>query len=409
MIRDIHPTTPIATLRRDFSSKELNSTFEIGLVSAVVGMSLPYIRKAVGCRNGHVTLADVLYLLDLDCFSETFVARSQVPEFLLNYEEWHGKQLKLPKRFEVVQGCAKLLIPSLPAESIQCVVTSTPYWGTRLYNDSFMVEWADGEVCPFGNEQTPEGFIRHTIELLFLLKPALTKTGSVWWNLMDTYNTRTQIRENAAETLRAMRGEDSRGWGDYDCRRYSAGHSFLKDGEQCLIPSRVAERAARIGYFVKSVITWKKLGSMPEPQNTRVTRELEYIIHLAVDRAPLFNKSAYLQLPSELGGRNSQFESEKITDVWSLKTSAGRDGHGAQFPLALPARCVALSTTEDQVVLDPFVGSGTTVIAANRLGRRAIGFDVCRQYLDIAEERLGEPQPLTLPGFETPLQLTKTR
>ncbi len=409
MIKDIHPTTPIAALRRDFGAADRKRSFPIDLVAALVGMNVPYVRKACSAKNGSVTLEDVLFLLDLDSFAETFIPRSQIPHYLLNrLEETSTKLLKLPENYDLIHGCAKALIQRLPAESVQTVVTSTPYWGTRLYNDSFNVAWADGETCPFGNEQTPEAFVRHTIELLYYLKPSLKKNGSVWWNLMDTYNTRTQIRGNAAETLRAMKGEDSRSWGEHDCRRYSAGHSFLKDGEQCHLPSRVAERAARLGYFVKSVITWKKLGSMPEPQNTRVTRELEYIIHLAVDRAPYFNKSAFLELTSELGGRCASYESEKITDVWSFRTTAGRDGHGAQFPLALPGRCIALSTEESDLVLDPFVGGGTTVIAAQRLGRRALGFDVSDEYLGTAKRLLSQPQ-LTLQAIGGFAQATKSR
>jgi DNA modification methylase len=387
MIKDIHPQTPTYSLTRDFSGEELNKTFPLDLASALVGMSSTFAKKALGSKGDAVSLKQILQLLDMDAFAETFIPRSRIPRYLLNWQLPYSEQIPLPDKQDFIQGSATSLLPRLPRSSIQCVVTSTPYWGLRLYNDSFIVHWADGESCPFGNEQTPEAFIRHTAELLFLLKPAITPTGSVWWNLMDTYNTRTQIRENAAETLRAMRGEDDRGWHDYDCRRYSAGHSFLNDGEQCMIPSRVAERASRLGYLVKSIITWKKNGSMPETVETRVTRELEYIIHLSVERSPLFNKAAYRELPESLGGRNASFEGDKLTDVWCFRTSGGRDGHGAQFPSELPSRCIALSTNEGDLVLDPFIGAGTTAVAARSLGRRCLGFDVSDSYLEVARNK----------------------
>ncbi len=412
MIRDIHPTTPTTALKRDFTREQLSYKFPVSEVTGVVGMSASFIRKALNVENGSLTLEQVLVLLDLDAFAETFIPRSRVPMYFLDRVEQPTPSaplsLSIPPAIELHHGCAQDLISRLPARSIQCVVTSTPYWGMRLYDEADAVQWADGEVCPFGNEQTPEAFIRHTVELLFALKPAITVTGSVWWNLMDTYNTRTQIRGSAVETLRAMRGEDARGWHDHDCRRYSAGHSFLKDGEQCLIPARVAERASRIGYYVKSIITWKKNGSLPETVGTRVTRELEHIIHLAVDRSPLFNKNVFLNLPISLGGRHPNLESEKLTDVWSLRTSSGRDGHGAQFPVELPARCIALSTNEGDLVLDPFIGAGTTALAAQQLNRRCIGFDIGESYLDTARgllegKKQSRPATIIEEDFSFPL------
>lgn len=78
-------------------------------------------------------------------------------------------------------------------------------------------------------------------------------------------------------------------------------------------------------------------------------------------------------------------ESDKLSDFWYLPTSSGRDGHGAQFPIQLPARCIAISTNPGDLVLDPFMGAGTTAVAARQLGRHYIGFDVSTEYLATAE------------------------
>ena len=388
-VQDIHPRTTVEALRREFPPAELRRAFDLDLVAALCGMQPAYVRRALEKPNlTEVTLQEVLILLDLDAFAETFVPRSKVPGFLLRLAprpvppilRWDGDH-----GFFV--GSALDLLERITPNSVQCVVTSPPYWGTRLYGQHVAVHWADDEICPFGHEQTPEAFLRHTTELLYRLKSRLSESGSVWWNLMDTYNTRTQIRQNAAETLHAMQGKDKRGWSNYTCRRYSAGHSFLKDGEQCLIPGRTAERAARIGYYVKSIVTWKKTGSMPETVETRVTRELEYVIHLSRRRNPFFDKAAYLRLPANLGGRNPQFEAKKLTDVWSLPTSSGTEGHGAQFPIALPGRCIALTSELGDLVLDLFLGSGNTSVAAARLGRKSLGFDVAEEYLEIARRK----------------------
>lgn len=402
MIGDIIPRSPVDRLRRgDYGKKELQSEFDAELVAAVVGMSRAFMVRALdrpGTRPRTFTLAEVLTLLDVDGFQETFIPRSRIPKYLLEDSAAPPSQIPALRRSSRKVGDATLwvgdardLLPQLEAGSVQCAVTSSPYWGMRVYDNERNIRWADGESCPYGFEQTPEGFIRHTIELLWLLKPAIAAEGSVWWNIMDTYNTRTPIRGNARERLDAMSEEagNRKGWTEHSACRHSAGHMYLDDAELSSIPSRIAERASRIGYKLKSFITWRKNQAMPEPAKSRVSRQAEYILHLSIDRTPFFDKKAWQALDPRLGGPNRQRESvEKITDVWCLPTSTGKNGHGAEFPLALAGRCIALTSREGDLVLDPFVGGGTTAVAAILLGRRCLGYDISEKYIDVAENRL---------------------
>jgi DNA modification methylase len=405
VIRDIRPKSPIASLRRDYDAADRKRRFGINISAATVGMSRAYIARALGVPGGRptsLTLEQVLFLLDLDAYQETFLPRSRIPEYLLSLAEPPPAPpvLDIGDDIAILKGNARDLLPASTPQSVQCVVTSSPYWGMRLYDNHRDVDWADGERCPYGFEQTPEGFIRHTVELLYLLKPALAAQGSVWWNLMDTYNTRTPIRGNARERLEAMGRKPDYlvGWTEHLACRHSAGHMYLDDGEQSSIPSRVAERASRIGYKLKSVITWRKDASMPEPVNSRVTRQVEYILQLSVQRAPLFKKTAWQSLPAHLGGRNTQYESsEKITDVWCLPTSNGNRGHGAEFPLALAGRCIALTSEPGDLVLDPFMGSGSTALAAMELGRRCVGFDISEKYVRLARKRVAAARARGVP------------
>lgn len=402
MIDDIIPKSSTARLSRGHSKKELQREFDAELVSAVVGMSRAFIARALerpGTRSKVFTLAEVLWLLDVDGFQETFIPRSRIPKYLLEGSAQPPSQVPGLRRSEKQVGEATLkvgdardLLSQLEARSVQCVVTSTPYWGMRVYDNERDIHWADGESCPYGFEQTPEGFIRHTVELLYLLKPAIAAEGSVWWNIMDTYNTRTPIRGNARERLDAM-GEKSgsrKGWTEHSACRHSSGHMYLDDTELSSIPSRIAERASRIGYKLKSFITWRKHIATPEPAKSRVSRQAEYILHLSINRAPFFDKKAWQALGPELGGPNvDEYESaEKITDVWRLPSSTGKNGHGAEFPLALAGRCIALTSREGDLVLDPFIGSGTTAAAAVRLHRRCLGYDISEKYIDIAVKRV---------------------
>ena len=387
---DIKPQTPFSYLDRDQVSR-IDDCFPLDEVSKVVGMSPLFVRKVTG-QTEQLTSTHILNLLDLDAFRETLVPRSKVFSYL-NANRGSSKERNIipnPLDYDLRLGNALDLISTIPRASVQCVITSTPYWGTRIYEDVQATPWADNELCPYGLEQTPEGFIRHTIEILNALGQIITDDGSIWWNVMDSFNTRTQIRNSAVEALRAMEGKDDRRWNDHMMRRYSAGHSYLKDGEQCMIPAMIAERASRIGLYTKSIITWAKRGTLPEPQNSRVSRSLEYIIHFSKTRTPKFDKGPYLTSETYYGGRDQTFETEKLSDVWVLNTSTGRHGHGAQFPIALPGRCIALTTEPDDLVLDPFVGSGNSGVAAIHHGCRFLGFDISQTYLSTAKDRLEE-------------------
>ena len=379
---EIKPYTPVA---RFIPRKIPGLRVHIDKVARVTGMSPTFIRKVVGTVE-FLDSEMIIDLLEQDAFSETFIPRSKILDYLENESLKNNGTPEGSILEGLYHGDAMKLIRKIPDKYVQCVVTSTPYWAMRIYDDMSPTKWADGEECPLGFEQTPEGFIRHSIQILNELYPKLSDNGSIWWNIMDTFNTRTQIRGSAAEALRAMQGHDDRSWSDHTHKRYSAGHSYLKDGEQCLIPYKIAERASRMGYYVKSIICWAKSSSLPEPQNSRVSRNIEFIIHLTKTRTPYFDKEQYRLLEPKLGGRQP-LESDKLSDFWYLPTSAGRDGHGAQFPLELPARCIALSTKEGDVVLDPFIGVGTTSKAASLLNRKCIGFDISENYIMIAKSR----------------------
>jgi len=383
---DIKPQTPVSSLNREAWAMR-TETFTLNDVAPLVGMAPTFIKKVLGSRNV-LSVADVLTLLDQDAFSETFIPRSRVLEYLVTSKFVPSAEPVSTDAHLLLEGNVLEALELIAPGSVQCVVTSTPYWGLRIYKDSKLVTWADGEECAYGHEQTPEGFVRHSVQILFQLRDVLAADGSIWWNIMDSYNTRTQIRGNAAEALRAMQGKDSKSWKDHAARRYSAGHSYLKDGELSMIPVQIAQRASRLGLYVKSLITWAKTSTLPEPQNSRVSRGSEFVIHITKTRTPKFDKEAYRKVRPALGGRNVGFESDKLADVWVLPTSNGKNGHGAQFPTALPGRCIALSTDPNDLVLDPFVGSGNSGVAARALGRRFIGIDVSPRYIGIAEENI---------------------
>ncbi len=220
-LHDIKPTTPVAALDRA-ALAAAPGPFTLREVSVVTGLAPSFVKKI--CSGKGITGADVLSLLDQDAYHETTVPRSHTLQYLTrNTAPAAPVTINPDNRYELHKGSALELIRAIPAGTVQSVVTSPPYWGVRVYDDSFAASWADGTVVPYGHEQTPDAYIRHTTEILAALYDVLTPDGSIWWNIMDTYNTRAPIRSNGVEALRAMEGKEHTAWGDHAYRRYSAG------------------------------------------------------------------------------------------------------------------------------------------------------------------------------------------
>src|SRR5437868_107540 len=118
MIHDIHPKTPIASLQRDFTDEQLEKHFPLSLASALTGMQPSFIKKALESK-GDVSLKQVLFLLDLDSFAETFIPRSMIPQYLINHADRSGEpQITIPAEAqEFHQGSSTDLIPRLPKAS----------------------------------------------------------------------------------------------------------------------------------------------------------------------------------------------------------------------------------------------------------------------------------------------------
>jgi DNA modification methylase len=128
---------------------------------------------------------------------------------------------------------------------------------------------------------------------------------------------------------------------------------------------------------LRTDIVWNKPNCQPESVKDRPTRSHEYLF--------LFSKSErYLYRNDAERGPNDR----NVRTVWDINTQALRDAHFATFPAALVRPCLGLATREGDLVLDPFIGSGTTGVVALDLGRRFVGIELNPQYMDIAERRL---------------------
>jgi DNA modification methylase len=290
----------------------------------------------------------------------------------------------------------------MPAKIIQSVVTSPPYWGVRKYPDSQKITWADGSTGNFGEEATVEEYVAHTLEVLRHLKRVLRDDGTIWWNIGDTYQTRAYLRESSTERLRAFEGDRNDLWSKYPNKRYSSGHTYLKDKDLTLVPFLIGIGAEHLGFYVRSIIIWNKDNTLPEPTTDRPTTAHEYILLLAKSRFYKYDEARVTEksVTGEVIKRNNGKEYEvgkdrKLRTVWQFPTSSRHGDHTAAFPLELPLRCLRLATTPGDLVFDPFAGSGTTLAGAKLLGCRYFGCDMVEDFVNEAKRRLLAPaEPL---------------
>lgn len=305
----------------------------------------------------------------------------------------------------------------MPDGIVQSVVTSPPYWGVRKYPGDQQIPWTDGSHVGYGEESNVEGYVAHTVEILRHLKRVLREDGTIWWNLGDTYQTRAYLRESSTERLRAMEGDRTDTWRLYPNKRYSSGHSYLKDKDLTLVPFMVGMAAEHLGFYVRSVIIWYKDNTLFEPIKDRPTTAHEYILLLAKSRFYKYdkNRETEIAVTGEAIKRIDGKDDHEITDernlrsVWQFPTSSRHGEHTAAFPLELPLRCLKLCTTPGDLVFDPFAGSGTTLAAAKLLGCHYFGCDIVEQSIQDSKRRLLSPsKPLNGNG-KSKEEINKTK
>lgn len=306
-------------------------------------------------------------------------------------------------------GDCRELMAALPAGSVQCVVTSPPYWGLREYSGEQRVVWADGIQSAYSHEPTPEQYVAHTIEIMRAIRRVLKADGLLFWNIGDA-------------RFRGPGGEDPG-------KNASCGHTKRRiqgrapvppgrmRGDLALLPFRVAVAAQDDGWFTVMDIIWHKINGMPEALEKRPTKSHEYILILAKSPKYYWDKEAVMeevtgnaharghgvnpkaatasggirQNASYSGSINGLVEKRNMRSVWPISTKPYRGPHYAVFPPDIPHRCIRAATRLEDVVLDPFFGSGTTGRVAEDLGRRNwLGFDISEEYSELQKERTGQ-------------------
>ena len=312
-------------------------------------------------------------------------------------------------KYELLNGDCVAMLRTLKDNSVNCCVTSPPYFGLRDYG-------CDGQI---GLEETPDQFIAKLVEVFREVKRVLTDDGTLWVNIGDSYfNTQNNNRNGLSGSL----GGETRGGGEYATQKRSAGETGCKVKDLIGIPWMLAFALRADGWYLRQDIIWHKPNPMPESVKDRCTKAHEYIFLLSKSEKYFFDSEAMKERAKTnarrptLEERYAKGEPKRhglagagackaggwgVADdgtrnkrsVWSVPVKGYREAHFATYPPELIKPCILAGCPEGGVVLDPFGGSGTTAQVAIENRRNAILCELNPDYCEIIKRRLGNIQP----------------
>jgi len=288
-------------------------------------------------------------------------------------EDTAGSGLVAPScsRSSVIRGDCRTLLANMPEDSVQCCVTSPPYWGLRDY----------GHADQIGLESTPEAFVEMLVGVFREVRRVMKADGTLWLNMGDTYNNRRRLRSTSHQP--SLNGREEKSWAEATREgktRMTVTHAGWKEKDLMGIPWMVAQALRVDGWYLRQEIIWQKSFGKPEPTRDRLPTRHESIFLLSKSKNYLFNRNA---LPA--WAKDS---------VWQIPPT-GRSDHGAAFAEKLPLACILAGSNPNDIVLDPFAGSGTTGRIADRIGRSAWMIELNDEYANLCENSLGLPPQTT--------------
>lgn len=314
-------------------------------------------------------------------------------------------------------GDCRQLLRQMAADGVkvQTCVTSPPYFGLRDYG-------VEGQI---GLESSPSTYIDELVDVCRGIREVLTDDGTLWLNLGDCYagsgrggypNPETSSlggsRVNQAQTPRGSRlpagyHEKARLAGTIS-RAWSPPPTGFKEKDLMGMPWRVALALQADGWWLRSDIIWSKPNPMPESILDRPTKAHEYIFLLAKSETYYYDAQAIKEPADPAAGRDTttsrrqtvpgklpdsgfqhgrRFVDRNKRSVWTIPVGRFPGAHFATFPPTLIRPCVLAGSRPGDVVLDPFMGSGTTAMVATDLGRQFIGCELNPEYVAMHEHR----------------------
>ena len=272
----------------------------------------------------------------------------------------------------ILIGDAKEKLKELETESIQSVITSPPYWGLRDY----------GHAKQIGLEKNPNEYIDNMVKIFNEVLRVLKKDGTLWLNIADSYSSISDSKIG------------------------------LKNKDLVGIPWMLAFALRMNGWYLRQDIIWSKPSPMPEPIKDRCTKSHEYIFLLTKSSKYYFDYEAIRERRVSTGN-NHQFGGKKYNDpdnliydsvgsiyksdgmrnkrdVWNVASKPFKGAHFAVMPELLVEPCLLAGSKPNDLILDPFTGSGTVGVVAKKHNRNFIGIELNPDYAKMANDRINE-------------------
>jgi DNA modification methylase len=296
------------------------------------------------------------------------------------------------------------VLKTLPDCSVQCCVTSPPYFGLRDYG-------VDGQI---GLEATPDEYVARLVAVFAEVRRALRDDGTCWVNLGDSYSSHDPGGYRVGEFL----NPDGRQSKESIGARNRAGTHIegVKRKNLLGIPWRVAFALQADGWYLRQDIIWAKPNPMPESVTDRCTKAHEYLFLLTKNARYFWDAEAMKEpaigKPSgnkakSWGTNETETRADGVGDVetmrgipwdgatnrnrrsvWTIAPKPYKGAHFAVMPPALVEQCILAGSRPGDVALDPFNGSGTTGAVAIEHGRRYVGIELNPEYVTLSRARI---------------------
>ena len=249
-------------------------------------------------------------------------------------------------------------------EKVRMCVTSPPYYGLRNYGD---------ESNQIGLEDTPEEYINNLVNIFRSVRNCLTDDGTLWVNIGDSYY---NYRPGKGQALVKQTVSANKQDLPDKCARRGNKLEGLKEKDLIGIPWMLAFALRADGWYLRQDIIWNKPNPMPESVRDRCTKSHEYIFLLSKNQNYYFDVDVIKE------------PTRRKRSVWNINKKPYKGSHFAVFPPELITPCILAGSEENDIVLDPFIGSGTTAMVARDLGRHYIGCELHEEYNDLIQQRV---------------------